>query len=99
MGKLVRDNIPNIIKNNNETPLIKKLDTEEYKKELYFKLQEEVNEFLKEDTVEEIVDILEVIDAILKFKKITKLKVQIIKDRKLKIKGRFKNRIYLKNTL
>lgn len=33
-NKLVRDKIPVIIKNNGETPVIKILNTEEYKKEL-----------------------------------------------------------------
>ena len=40
-NKLVRDNIPNIIKSNGEIPIIRILDNDEYKKELENKLYEE----------------------------------------------------------
>ena len=40
-NKLVRDNIPNIIKSNGENPIIRILNDEEYKIELEKKLNEE----------------------------------------------------------
>ena len=40
-NKLVRDKIPNIIKEKGETPVVKTLDEIEYKKELEKKLYEE----------------------------------------------------------
>ena len=40
-NKLVRDNIPDIIKNNGEIPITKTLDQNDYKKELEIKLNEE----------------------------------------------------------
>jgi len=43
-GKLVRDNIPDIIISNDERPITRKLDEDEYKKELLKKLVEESNE-------------------------------------------------------
>ena len=45
-NKLVRDNIPNIIKSNGEIPIIRILDNDEYKKELENKLYEEYQEVL-----------------------------------------------------
>ena len=39
-NKLVRDNIPNIIKNNGEDPITRILTNEEYKQELEKKLYE-----------------------------------------------------------
>ena len=45
-NKLVRDNIPDIIKKNGATPIIRILDDEEYFKELNRKLKEELNEYL-----------------------------------------------------
>lgn len=44
--KLVRDYIPDIIKDNGEVPIVRILDDEEYLKELNKKLLEEVNEYL-----------------------------------------------------
>lgn len=66
-NKLVRDKIPVIIKNNGETPVIKILNTEEYKKELEKKLYEEYLEVVnasEEDRLEELADMLEVMRAL-----------------------------------
>jgi len=67
-NKLVRDNIPDVIKNDGETPVIRILSDSEYKKELYRKLLEECNELIsaktKDDTIEEAADIFEVLSAI-----------------------------------
>ena len=63
-NKLVRDNIPSIIKGNGATPITRILNEEEYKKELEKKLYEEYNEVLEasgEDRVEELADMIEVI--------------------------------------
>ena len=67
-NKLVRDKIPDIILKDNELPVTRILDDEEFIKELNKKLQEEVNEYLEGENVEEMVDILEVIRAILEYK-------------------------------
>ena len=66
-NKLVRDNIPEIIKSNGETPITRILDDEEYKKELERKLLEEYNEVLEssgDDRMEELADMLEVMISI-----------------------------------
>lgn len=97
-NKLVRDNIPDIIKNNGEEAITQILDDEIYKKELDKKLLEEVNEYLKDDNEEEIADILEVIDAILDYKQITKEQITDIKNRKVTKKGAFTKRVYLIET-
>ena len=44
-GKLVRDNIPDIIRADGKTPVTRILDQEEYLNELDRKLQEEVAEY------------------------------------------------------
>ena len=67
-NKLVRDKIPEIISNNGENPKTRILDNIEYKKELDRKLLEEVNEYLKDDNIEELADIEEVLLAILSYK-------------------------------
>ena len=57
INKLVRDKIPEIIKNNNETPITRILSDEEYKIELEKKLYEEYQEVLEssgENRLEEL---------------------------------------------
>ena len=65
-NKLVRDNIPNIIKKNKEIPVTKILDKNDYKKELENKLTEEYHEVLESSgktRIEELGDMLEVMNA------------------------------------
>lgn len=68
-NKLVRDNIPDIIKNNGENPITRILTNEEYKQELEKKLYEEYQEVLEssgKDRIEELADMLEVIKSLAK---------------------------------
>lgn len=62
--KLVRDKIPEIIRSNGETPVIRVLDGEEYAGYLEKKLDEEVGEFHQARNVEELADIQEVVLAL-----------------------------------
>ncbi len=97
MKKLVRDNIPNIIKSKGEKAEFYKAKDKEYWTALKDKLKEETNEFIKDSSKEEFADILEVIDAIGKFKKFNKEEIKKIKNRKSKEKGKFDKRFILKN--
>ena len=54
MGKLVRDRIPEIIKNDGKTPIIEILSHEDYLRELDKKLNEEVAEYQADKSIEEI---------------------------------------------
>lgn len=66
-NKLVRDKIPEIIKNNNETPVTRILSDDEYKIELEKKLLEEYYEVIEatgKNRLEEIADMLEVMIAL-----------------------------------
>ena len=69
-NKLVRDKIPEIILNDNCKPNTRILDEIEYKKELDKKLLEEVNEYLKDDNIEEFEDVLEVMYSKIEVKNI-----------------------------
>ena len=70
-NKLVRDKIPEIINNDNRVAVTRILDNEEYLKELNTKLQEEVKEYLEDNNVEELADIIEVIYGILDSKNVS----------------------------
>lgn len=98
-NKLVRDNIPEIILKDNELPTTRILDDEEYIKELNRKLQEEVNEYLEAENIEEMVDILEVIRAILEHKGVTYDEIEEKRIKKANKRGAFKEKIFLEKVL
>ena len=58
MGKLVRDKIPEIIKEDGKTPITRILDDEEYLDELDIKLSEEVQEYQADKSIEEIHELI-----------------------------------------
>ena len=59
--KLVRDRIPEVIIESGRTPVYHIADEREYKRELYRKVEEELNEFREEPCEEEAADLLEVL--------------------------------------
>lgn len=94
-NKLVRDNIPNIIQADGRAVNIRILNNEDYKKELNSKLKEELAEYLKDNNVEELADIVEVIYGLLKSMKITKQEFEEIRKNKNKKNGAFNKKIFL----
>ncbi len=96
--KLVRDKIPEIIKQKGGVPITHIAGNEEYWQKLKEKLKEEVNEFLEGSNEEELADILEVIDAICDFKKIKREELEIIRKEKAKKRGGFRDKIILDET-
>lgn len=95
-NKLVRDRIPEIIEASGKTCACETLSDEQYIKELNEKLLEEVQEYLESGTVEELVDISEVMHSILDYKGITPEKFQRVRTEKLHERGGFKKKILLK---
>ncbi len=67
----------------------------EYWQKLQEKLREEAEEFLKNSTVEEFADILEVLDAIAEEKGFKNNEITAVKTKKAEERGRFKERIIL----
>ena len=97
-NKLVRDKIPEIIKRKGVVLITHIADDNEYWQKLKEKLQEEVNEFLKENNEEELADILEVIYAICDFKNFDKEKLELLRKKKVEERGGFKDKIILDET-
>ena len=93
--KLVRDNIPDHIRSKGGAPITHIADDAEYWQKLKEKLAEEVDEFRKDETVEELADILEVLDAIIEHNRFDKEKINTAKTKKLEERGGFKERIIL----
>ncbi len=62
--KLVRDNIPDIIRAKGEPAVTREILDEELDEALRKKLVEEVNEFLEAKNAEELADIMEVVYAL-----------------------------------
>ena len=63
--KLVRDRVPEIIIEDGRKPIYHIADIEEYKRELFKKVEEELNEFREDPCVEEAADLVEAVYALL----------------------------------
>ncbi len=95
-NKLVRDKIPqNIDSEHGRKCKYKILDDEEYLKELNKKVLEEANEFVEENNIEELGDLMEVINAIMKLKGYNMEDVYKAMETKKEKKGDFSNKIFL----
>lgn len=94
-NKLVRDRIIEIITKDGETPSYKILNDEEYFRSLSKKLVEEADEYKKSGKIEELADVAEVIEAILKAKSVSSSEFNEIKINKAKERGGFEDKIFL----
>lgn len=97
--KLVRDSIPDLIRESGETPVIRTLDDEEYILCLQKKLREEVEEFLAESTLDELSDILEVLDSLANLQGWTDSEIQKARRDKAESRGAFRERVFLEKVL
>ena len=97
-NKLVRDKIPQIIEADGKGCDITIICGEEKKDLLRAKLMEEVNEYLEDDNLEELADVMEVLFGLaheLGFSEEDLLKKR---EEKLKARGGFKEGIVLEKT-
>lgn len=97
-NKLVRDKIPEIIEANGENAEIEILDDERFLQQLHEKLFEEAKEFVEEDSVEELADMMEVIYAIARLRGIDLEEVEKVRKEKAQKRGAFDKKIFLKET-
>lgn len=101
-NKLARDNIPDIIKSNNEISEIRILSADEYTKELNRKLLEEANEVVSaktdEEIKEELADLYEVMLAKVKLINSDMKEIEEIATSKRNKRGAFNKRIFLVST-
>lgn len=101
-NKLVRDKIPEIIKQDNCKPKIRTLDSKEFLTELFKKMSEEAEEFIKakddkKEVIKEITDIYEVIDTVIHLYGLDKDAIIALQKKRRDERGGFKNMIYLES--
>lgn len=94
-NKLIRDKIPEYISKKGEDVITHIADDVEYGRALKEKLLEEVREFMKDENIEELADLLEAVDAIIKYKGFNRDELRRVKKKKVLERGAFKNRIIL----
>lgn len=96
MAKLVRDFIPDVIPES-KLSLYKfsEVDSARYEILLKEKLVEEVHEFLEAENMEELADIFEVLDAIMRLKNFNEEEVLEIQKKKRELRGGFEKRLLM----
>ena len=99
VNKLVRDNIPDIIREKGETPVIRTLSDEEYVQCLEAKLREEVEEFLAEKNLDELGDILEVLEELAHMAGWRDGEIRHTREEKAQRSGVFRERVFLEKVI
>ncbi len=94
-NKAIRDKIPEIIEQSGKSCKIKTLSDEEFLTELDKKLDEELQEYKESKSVEELADIIEVIERIVKLRGTTLEDLDKIKSEKAKKRGKFEKNLFL----
>lgn len=94
--KLVRDRIPEIIEAQGEVPLVEILDGEAYRRCLDQKMQEELEEYLEDGSMEELADLIEVIRAAIAARGCTWDEVEALRTAKAQRNGAFEKRLFLR---
>lgn len=98
-NKLVRDKIPEIIKKDNKECEIETASNEEKLELLKTKLNEEVNEFLEDNNIEELADVMEVLFGLVDSLGYSEEDLIKTRDKKKKERGGFKEGIILKKVI
>lgn len=93
--KLVRDRIPEVVREDGETPVVHEAEGEEYRDRLAAKLVEEAEEYAESRSVEELADVLEVLDAIRAANGIEDDELSRLRTEKSGERGRFEDGVVL----
>lgn len=93
--KLVRDRIPEIIEASGECCTVRVLGDEEYAQRLDQKLAEELAEYQESSDVEELVDLVELVRAIVSYRGMSWDELERMREHKYKERGGFGKRLLL----
>lgn len=94
--KLVRDRIPKIIEADGKTCVCETLSDEDYLSLLDQKLNEELAEYQESKSLEELADLLEVMQAVVKARGWTLEELEQVRADKTAKRGGFEKKILLK---
>ena len=98
-NKLVRDRIPEIIGASGKNCVTEILSDADYLELLDAKLDEELAEYHKDQNVEELADLLEVIYAAAKARGYTLEQLEVVRAEKASKRGAFEKKILLKEVI
>ena len=97
--KLVRDRIPEIIESSGKTCTVEILSDEDYLRMVDAKLDEELAEYHKDQNIEELADLLEVIYAATKARGYSIEQLETVRSEKAAKRGAFDKKILLKEVV
>ena len=95
-NKLVRDRIPEIIESNGQQCACETLEGKRYLEMLDAKLNEELAEYQESKSLEELADLLEVMQAVVKARGWTLEELEQVRADKAAKRGGFEKKILLK---
>ena len=98
-NKLIRDRIPEIIKESGKTCITDVLSDEEYLKMVDAKLDEELAEYHKDQNIEELADLLEVIRAATVARGYSIEELEKVRAEKAARRGGFEKKLLLKEVI
>ena len=98
-SKLVRDRIPEIIRASGKTCTTEVLSDEDYIRAIDAKLDEELAEYHKDQNIEELADLLEVIRAAAVARGYTIEQLEQVRAEKAAKRGGFEKKLYLKEVI
>lgn len=96
--KLVRDKIIQIIEAKGEKATFHIAEEGEYKEKLFEKLKEETLELIQDESIGEVADVLEVLDAIMEMKGWTWEEAKAVQKKKREERGGLSKRIILEES-
>ena len=94
-NKLVRDRIPELIEESGRKQISRTLNEDEYEQALMDKIVEEIEEYRVSKNEEEIADIYEVLDCLVKLKDYEPMHIDYLRLIKREARGSFHKRILL----
>ena len=98
-NKLVRDRIPEIIESSGRTCVTEILSDEDYLRMLDAKLDEELAEYHKDQNIEELAELMEVIYAAAMAQGYTPEQLEQVRREKAEKRGGFERKILLKEVI
>jgi predicted house-cleaning noncanonical NTP pyrophosphatase (MazG superfamily) len=93
--KLVRDDIPDIIRENDESPTTRRVEGEEYRDYLAAKLVEEAEEYAESRDLDELADVLDVLEAVRDARGVDAEELDAVREEKTAERGGFSEGIVL----